>query len=259
VLTPPALWRLLRRRPAGADFASPAGSLAALTIVPLLLFAALSAVKTIGLHWVLAFVPFALLGVALRLTPDGLRRLVKFFAGFALLHVTLIVGLALLPLETWRSTNYYSSAVLTFDSRALVERARPGDSLLVSDGYSNAVILGYNLGRYVPVLGLASSHARHDDILTDWRAHAGRDITVLRKTEPKPGEYDGWFRAVETESFDYRGARFWVVRGRGFDYPAYRDGVLAEVRRRYYAVPAWLPLTDCYFCTRYFPAAQCTR
>ena len=90
--------------------------------------------------------------------------------------------------------------MLTFDSRALVERAEPGDSLLASDGYSNAVTLGYNLRRYVPVLGAGSGHARHDDILSDWRAHDGRDITVLRKTAPRDGEYDAWFRSVRIDS-----------------------------------------------------------
>jgi len=56
-----------------------------------------------------------------------------------------------------------------------------------------------------------------------------------------------------------RGARFWRVKGEGFDYPAYRDGVLAPVRRKYYAIPAWLPQTACYMCDRYFPGETCRR
>jgi hypothetical protein len=206
---------------------------------------------------VLAFVPFALLLAARRLTTLALQKLVVFFLGFAVLHIAAAVTLSRLPLETWRSFNIYPGLVLTFESRTLVERAAPGDSLLVSDGYSNAVILGYNLRRYVPVFGMASSHARHDDILTDWRAHDGRDITVLRKTEPKPAEYDRWFAGVVTESFEQRGARFWVVRGKSFDYAAYRATVLADVRRRYYALPPWLPQRGCYFCDRYFPETPC--
>jgi hypothetical protein len=49
------------------------------------------------------------------------------------------------------------------------------------------------------------------------------------------------------------------VKGTGFDYPAYRDGVLAEVRRKYYAIPTWLPQRACYMCDRYFPGEQCRR
>ncbi|MDP1653799.1 MAG: glycosyltransferase family 39 protein [Rhodocyclaceae bacterium] len=262
VLTPPVLWVLFKRRSSrrltSADF-SIDRSLLVLTAVPLLLFALLSLAKTIGLHWVLSFVPFALMLAARRLTMVALQKLVLFFLGFAVLHIAAIFTISRLPLETWRASGFYSSGVLTFASQALVERAAPGDSLLVSDGYSNAVILGYNLRRHVPVLGMASSHARHDDILTDWRAHDGHAITVLRKTEPQPAEYDRWFASVITESFEYRGARFWVVRGHGFDYTAYRETVLAEVRRRYYVLPPWLPQRGCYFCDRYFPEEPCRR
>lgn len=262
VLTPPAVWTLLRRGPGcratSAEFAIER-SLLLLAAVPLMLFALLSLFKTIGLHWVLSFVPFALLLAVRRLAPRGLERLVRFCAGFAVLHVALFVVLASLPLETWRSLSLYPGIVLTYDGRALVERAAPGDALLASDGYSNAAILGYQLRRHVPVLGMGSGHARHDDILTDWRQFDGRDITVLRKTAPNPGEYDGWFRSVTIDGFEHRGARFWVVRGRGFDYPRYRDTVLAQIRRQYYGVPAWLPLSGCYFCARYFPDTPCRR
>jgi hypothetical protein len=257
VLTPPVLWQIFRRRPAGADFQDM--TLATLALVPLLLFALLSPVKTIGLHWVLAFVPFALLLAARRVSAAALPKLAAFFLGFAALHLAAILVAARLPLESWQSLRIYPGAVLTFESQALLERAAPGDSLLASDGYSNAVTLGYNLRRYVPVLGLASSHARHDDILTDWRTHDGRDIVVIRKTAPDAGEYDNWFRSVTVESFEHRGARFWVVRGQGFDYAAYRDSVLDEVHRRYYALPRWLPQRGCYFCDRYFPDRTCTR
>ncbi len=262
VLTPPVVWTLLRRPPASrlasADFASERVMLV-LMAVPLLLFALLSLGKTIGLHWVLAFVPFTLMLAARRLTPFGLQKLALFFFGFAALHVTLAFAVSRLPLETWRSTSYYSSAVLTFDGQTLVEHAAPGDALLASDGYSNAVILGYNLRRYVPVLGPGSGHARHDDILTDWRSHDGQDITVLRKTAPRDDEYADWFRSVRIDSFEHRGARFWVVRGQGFDYARYRDTVLADVRQRFYGVPQWLPLRHCYFCDRYFPEQTCHR
>ena len=260
VLTPPALWLLLkRRRLASAEFAQVDRSLAVLAAVPLLLFAALSLVKTVGLHWVLSFVPFALMLAVRRLTPAALPKLAAFFLGFAALHLAAIFAVSRLPLETWRSFSFYPGLVLTFESQALVARAAPHDSLLVSDGYSNAVTLGYHLRRQVPVLGPGSGHARHDDILTDWRGHDGRDITVLRKTAPAADEYARWFRNAATESFEHRGARFWVVRAQGFDYAAYRATVLAEVRRRYYALPPWLPQRGCYFCDRYFPGEACTR
>jgi len=260
VLTPPVLWLAFRRRPASADFS--ARSLAVLAGVPLLLFAMLSLFKTIGLHWLLTFVPFVLMLAVQRLSAQGLARLVLFFLAFAALHIALATVVSRLPLETWSRFKFYPGLVLTFESEALLARAAPDEALLASDGYSNAVTLGYTARRYVPVLGEGSGHARHDDILTDWRQHAGRDLVVLRKTSPdtaEQAEYARWFASVDTETFIHRGATFWVVRGHGFDYAAYRDEVLNKVRRQYYAIPSWLPQRGCYFCERYFPEGTCTR
>ena len=277
VLGPPVLWlawqrrRALRRYPPakrnsgdaerdGSDASVP-GALGTLAWLPFLLFAMLSLVKLVGLHWLLSFVPFALIWLALRLTPASLRRLGLFFAGFATLHIAGILIVSRLPLETWQKTRLYDGIVLTFEHQALARELQPyrGDWVLAMDGYSNAVTLGYNLRQYVMVFGEASSHARHDDLVTDFRALADRNILILRKSEPNLDDYRKYFRQVSADSFEVRGAHFWRVKGEGFDYPAYRDGVLAVVRQKYYALPAWLPQTACYMCDRYFPGEACRR
>jgi len=48
-----------------------------------------------------------------------------------------------------------------------------------------------------------------------------------------------------------RGAPFHAVLGRGFDYAAYREGVLKPVRERWYRIPPRLPVGRCYFFERY--------
>lgn len=270
VLTPPVAWFALRRRQVAAmsfrrltsaEF-SAYPTLGVLAWVPFALFAALSLIKQIGLHWLLSFVPFALLWTALRLTPEMLRKLLRFFFAFALLHVAAIAVVSRLPLETWQKYGFYDGLVLTVEHQALLREIEPYRRqgwVLAMDGYSNAVTLGYDARQYFIVFGLASSHARHDDILTDFRAFDGRNILVLRKSEPAPAEYAPYFRQVAIDSFTVRGARFWRVKGEGFLYPAYRDGILAQARRKYYALPAWLPQTACYFCDRYFPGEACRR
>ena len=259
VLGPPVLWLAWLRRAAAEALHLPA--LGVLAWVPFLLFAALSLVKQVGLHWLLSFVPFALVWLALRLPPASLRRLGLFFAGFATLHVAGILVASRLPLETWQKTRLYDGIVLTFEHKALARelQAYGPEWVLAMDGYSNAVTLGYNLRRYVIVFGEASSHARHDDLVTDFRALDGRNILILRKSAPNAGDYRRYFRTVAVDSFEVRGARFWRVRGEGFDYAAYRDGVLAGVRTKYYALPPWLPQTACYLCDRYFPGEPCRR
>jgi hypothetical protein len=184
-----------------------------------------------------------------------MARLARFLAGFAVLHVLVVAAGFLLPLETWKRSRAYEGIVLTFEAQALAARLRPyeRDYVLASDGYSSAVTLAYHARRHFPVFGEASSHARHDDILTDYRALDGRNILVLRKTAPREEEYAPYFREVELRPLELRGATFHLVLGRGFDYTAYRDGVLGPVRDKYYAIPAYLPQGACYFCERYFP------
>jgi hypothetical protein len=63
--------------------------------------------------------------------------------------------------------------------------------------------------------------------------------------------YRPYFREVESRRFEVRGASFHAVLGRGFNYAAYREGVLKPVRERWYRIPAALPVGACYFFDRY--------
>jgi hypothetical protein len=75
---------------------------------------------------------------------------------------------------------------------------------------------------------------------------------VVRKSAPPRNEYDPYFQEVEYRTIEVRGATFHVTLGRGFDFAAYRDTVLAGVRDRFYRVPAFLPQGGCTYCERYW-------
>ena len=79
----------------------------------------------------------------------------------------------------------------------------------------------------------------------------------MRKTAAEAEEYRPYFRAIEMREIAVRGARYFLVLGQGFDYAAYRDRVLAEVRDRYYRIPRYLPQGRCYLCERYWGSATC--
>jgi len=263
MLTPPVVWLLIRERAALATtwVAAPGRALLSIAAAPLLLFAGLSLVKEIGLHWVLAFLPFVFIALAGMLDAARLQRVVNFFIGFAIFHIIVIVAIAQFPLEAWQRTRLYDGIVLTFETQKLLEQLKPyeKDYVFASDGFSNAVTLGYNARHYFLVFGEGSSHARHDDILTDFRALDGRNILILRKTPPDPDYYEKFFHKVDVRSFKVRGVDFYIVLGRTFYYAAYRDDVLDWVRRNYYAIPRWLPQNGCYFCDRYFPETSCCK
>ncbi len=264
VLTPPVAWALARRG-RGWLVTPERIALAWLAGLPLLLFALMSAVKTIGLHWLASFVMPAVMLFALGAGGAGrggaMRGALRFAAAFAALHWLAIAVLAAAPIEWFEGSRRYPGIVMTLRPQALNARIEPllDRFVVTARGYSPAVTLGFNLGRHVPVFGAGSSHARHDDILTDFRALAGRDLLVVSKEAPIRQEYDPFFERVVYRQEKVLGATFHFVEGYGFRYEPYRDRVLEEIRQRWYAVPTWLPRGPCYFCDRYFPERACHR
>jgi 4-amino-4-deoxy-L-arabinose transferase-like glycosyltransferase len=275
--SPLLLWHLWRRRTAvRASLAVPAVRAAWFACgVPLLLYAALSLVKNVGLHWLFAFVPSLFLAAAFVLDKAQWRANVVFLAVLSALHALVAVGVAVLPLESFARLRQYDGIVMTLAPEALLGALAPFERdgfVLMADGYSPAVTLGWGARQaglraaapasglprdYVGVFGAASPRARQDDILTDFRRLEGADILIVRKTAADDAQYRPYFAAVEYRDLVVRGATFHLVVGRGFRYDAYRDRVLAEVRDRFYRIPAYLPQGACWVCQRYFDAATC--
>jgi hypothetical protein len=257
-LAAPLAWFAWRARARLAEAWGRPGERALLLawLVPLAVFALLSPVKRIGLHWLLSFVPLLATSLALALGRRELAASARFFALFALLHAAAIAALAAVPLESWRLASFYPRLVFLAGARELLESIEPEPERfrLAADSYSAAALLAFHSGRSVSVFGTGSSHARHDDILTDWRALAGADLLVVRREAPLAADYAPFFRELELRSRALRGVTFHAVLGRGFDYEAYRRRVLEPIRERYYRIPPWLPQGGCYFFERYFPS-----
>lgn len=230
-----------------------------LALIPFVLFGLMSVGKTIGLHWLLSFAPLLAVAAACGL-PDGrLPRLSRWLAGFALVHMVVLGVVVEAPISWWKSTKWYDGVVLTVKSQELLAELKPyeADYVFASDGYSNAVTLGYDAQRYFIVFGPGSSHARHDDIYTDFRELDGKNILTVRKSEPNLDDYRPYFRRVEVKTVDIEGVTFYLVLGQGFRYEPYRDTVLRQIKDRWYRVPAYLPMSACYFADKYFPGETC--
>jgi hypothetical protein len=224
-------------------------------LVPLAVFAVLSPVKRIGLHWLLSFVPALVLTVALALERRQLVLSVRFFAVAAVLQAVPIIIVAALPLETWQAARFSQRLVFPGRIAELMRAVAPDlpGKVLAVDSYASAALLGYHTRQTVPVFGTGTSHARQDDIDTDWRAYAGKDLLVLRREAPLPGDYQPYFRTIKIRKIPLGGGFYHAILGRGFDYEAYRTRVLADIRHRFYRIPAGLPVEHCYFFERYFP------
>jgi hypothetical protein len=200
-LAAPLLWFAWRER---AQFAASAKAphvrvLALAWLVPLAVFALLSPVRRIGLHWLLSFIPALILTAALALDRARLEAIVRFFAWFGLAHAVVVGIAAALPLETWKSASFYSR--ITFPGRRRSCWRKSSRRLPATSSPPTATRRPRSLpttrASPCPVFGMGTSHARQDDITTDWRAYAGKDFVILRREAPAAGEYRSYFREIE--------------------------------------------------------------
>ncbi|HEB67947.1 MAG TPA: glycosyltransferase family 39 protein [Gammaproteobacteria bacterium] len=257
LLTPPILWYLARHWRAAVQRMrrSPDGLYLALFLIPYALFLLLSFRVSIGLHWLLSFYPFVFLGIAGLFTLTELRRSLWFMVPFGLLHVVLLLGLLWQAPDldfVRQDENRTKDVVYGLHARdilAAVEEAAPG-YLVATDSYTESALLSHAGRRHVIVFGEGSYHARQDDMLTDFRQLDGKDIVIVayfRGIE----KYARYFEHSELRPLPMAGTTFYMLLGRGFRYAPYRETVIANILKRYYRIPDWLPTGRCYMWEKY--------
>ena len=226
-----------------------------LMLVPLALFGLMSLWRSIGLHWLVSFIP--LLGVlaAIALPQTVLARLVNWSAAFAVVHVLAVVVVLSLPMHFWKGTRLSEGIALRLQTKEIIAQLAPYEQthLLAMESFSAAAFMAYKSGQPVAVFGSGSFYARQDDFETDWRAQDARDVLIIRTSSPEGNDYASYFKHVEFREFDIDGSRFYLVIGQGFNYAVYHEKMLTRIRDRFYRMPAWLPQRGCVFCERYFP------
>lgn len=262
LMTPPIVYYWWQQRSVAKPFEGAEFRLYGFAFwVPMAVFLVLSLKKTIGLHWLLAFYPFFYLLLAQKLPELQLMKAAKFMAGFTAAHLLVVVGLLAAPTSMWQHSKSYSSYVFLVHADEVAAQLRPyeRDFLMATDGYSNAAIISYHYGKEFFIYGEGSRHARQDDMNTDFRQMAGRNILTIDKSPPELKKYAPYFSRVEVRELKVRDAVFYLTLGYNFDYPAYRESVLAKIRDQYYRMPNFLPRASCYFCDKYFSDESCSR
>jgi hypothetical protein len=261
LITPAALWMAFKYRKALAvsATASPVNRLlACLVLVPLLFFALLSLKKVIGLHWVLSFYPFGFAWLAFALPADKLKTCAKGLAVFAGLHMLVVAGLYMTSLDSWKTTKLYPQIIRSYKTAEILKQVSAPGVVLMAGAYTPASIYGFERRQYMPVFGVGKFHARQDDMLVDFSLYQGKTIRIITSDKPRLEEFQPYFSQVKVLEFAQDGAVFYAVEGTGFNYPAYREGVLGVIYKRFYNIPKALPMTACPFCERYCGQVRCS-
>jgi 4-amino-4-deoxy-L-arabinose transferase-like glycosyltransferase len=256
LITPPLLYILHRERKGMAErvTGSPLRLFAALFLVPAAVFAALSIVKSIGVHWTVSFYPFLYLSLFAASGTDRIAGAIRGMALFTAAHIAVLAVLLALPLSAFRHTAYYGELVFLLEGRQVAEALKPfgGEYLSSSTSYAQAARLSYYTGTHFFVFGPGSHNGRADDLWTDFRTLDGRKILIFSKNPLDVRTFAPFFDSVESRALPASGARFHFLLGKGFRYGPYRDIVLRKVLRDFYAIPQVLPTGRDFFRERYF-------
>ncbi len=264
LITPAALWLAVKHRNALVAAAATSAAhrlLACLVVVPLLFFMLLSGKKVIGLHWVLSFYPFGFAFLAFALPPEKLRTAARGLAVFAGLHVLVLAGLYMTTLETWRTTaplsKLYPQVIRSYKTAEILKQMTVPGVVLMAESYTPASIYGFERRQYMPVFGVGRFHARQDDMLVDFSLYQGKTIRIITAGSPDLEAFKPYFESVRLFTFMQSGVPFYAAEGTGFNYQAYRQGVLGSIFQRFYKIPRVLPMTGCPFCERYCGQVRC--
>ena len=222
--------------------------------VPFFLFLLLSLKKTVGLHWVLAFMPFAFLYVALKIDNAALRRYIGWGAWFSLPHLVVLAAVVLLPVEFWEGRSAHAGVVFHKNTPQIVAALRqdlPTDAVLMTTSYTPAAILSFHAGQYIPVFGVGTHHARQNDTAADFRQFDGKPVRIFDRSEIDLKQLQPYFASLSLESFNVAGVQYWYADGRSFNYAKYREEILSTIAQRYYRIPDFLPRCGCNFLEKY--------
>lgn len=251
VLMPWVLWYLItqRRRWWRSELMLPIAA----GLVPLWMFLVVSLKREIGVHWLLAFAPFAYTLVT-ALTETAQRRILKLSIGFAGFHAVLLLLIAAIPASVLVEKTKHGDYAMYIQPEELCAELEPwAAEPMFAGGYTMSAMVAQLCDREVSSLFSLSKYGRLADTRVDLREYDRKRLIYIDKGEIELDKLSPFFSSVELKELDIGGAKLSLVVGEGFDYMAYRSKYLRRIEQQFYQRPDWLPPASCPFTDRYFP------
>ncbi len=222
--------------------------------VPLILFLFLLLQKSIGLHWVLSFYPFAFVAAASLLNIKQWRITFYFMLAFSVIHLLIISAILTLPINTFTSSKFSIQDYMfgMYPDKFLDKLKSYEDNYTFAMvSYGMASVASYHSSKHFIIFSEGSVHARIDDKLTNYKKLNGKNILLVKRTKENLEMHEKYFQSTERKFMQVDGVRFELLLGQGFKYKLYREEILTKINSSYYDIPDWLPIGQCSFKEKY--------
>lgn len=226
----------------------------ALWSIPFALFLIISIKRSIGLHWVMGFVPFFMVWAGYRLQAAQLHKSIKWTIYLSIPHFLIFLAILFAPLGFWSKFNLQTKAVFLHKADQItqnLEETLAPDTVIMAYAYSPSATLAFYHKKYVPVFGEGKFHSRQDDQIIDFKDFEGKSIRIYTGTNQNIQFYEPYFDTVQLQKMNVEGVDFYYVDGNNFNFEKYRDTILKSVAHKYHNAPSWLPNLGDPYCERY--------
>ena len=225
-----------------------------MAIIPLLLFLVVLIKKSIGLHWMLSFYPFAFIAFSSFFNIKQWNITFYFMLALSGIHLLLLASILILPVTTFTSDKFViQSYEFGVHPSKFLEKLKPYEKKYTfgTNSYSMGSVASYHSNKRFIIFLEGSVHARFDDKLTNYKELSGKNILLVKRSKNNIEEYERYFKNSERKILEVDDVRFELILGQGFKYELYRDEVLAVANNKYYSIPDWLPVGRCGFKEKY--------
>ena len=218
------------------------------------IFLIVSFKNKVGFHWFFLFVPYMFLLFSF-IEIKSLKKLFKYNAIFTAIHIFILLALILFPKSYFENHKRYSDVILFTQPDKICESIQNYDEeSLFTLGYSTGAILSYHCKKDIKMMFNVAKYGRLDDKLLDIRTLDKKDIKIFDKRDISihVPQLNNLCQEVSLEKVVIENANFYLAQCKGFQYDEYKKIYLDKQKERFYTIPAWLPVGECYFNDRYY-------
>ena len=225
-----------------------------IAIIPLSIFLILLIRKSIGLHWMLSFYPFAFIAFSPFLNIKQWNITFYFMLVLSGLHIIALSLVLILPVTTFTSDKFViQNYEFGVNPSKFLEKLKHYEKNYTFGmvSYGMASVASYHSNKRFIIFSEGSVHARLDDKLTNYKELSGKNILLIKRSKENIEEYRQYFKSSARKVLEVDGVRFELILGQSFKYELYRAKILAAANKKYYTIPDWLPVGSCDFKEKY--------